>query len=150
MQNKGLIKLFALLFGLVSVYQLSYTFITSKLEKDAETYAISQISEDEEGYVAKREALEASYLDSIGSNPILGFTSYEDAKKKELNKGLDLKGGINVTLQISVRDILQGLANNSKNPAFNKALDDADTASKNSPDTYLELFFDAFDAIKGD
>ncbi|WP_422348764.1 protein translocase subunit SecDF [Flagellimonas sp.] len=150
MQNKGLIKLFALLFGLVSVYQLSYTFITSKLEKDAETYAISQISEDEEGYVAKREALEASYLDSIGSNPILGFTSYEDAKKKELNKGLDLKGGINVTLQISVRDILQGLANNSKNPVFNKALDDADTASKNSPDTYLELFFDAFDAIKGD
>nr|WP_299070295.1 protein translocase subunit SecDF [uncultured Allomuricauda sp.] len=150
MQNKGLIKLFALLFGLVSIYQLSYTFIASKLEKDAETYAVNQISEAEEDYVAKREALEASYLDSIGSNPVLGYTSYDDAKKKELNKGLDLKGGINVTLQISVKDILKGLANNTKNPIFNKALADADDASKNSPDTYLELFFDAFDNIKGD
>ncbi len=150
MQNKGLIKLFALLFGLVSIYQLSYTFIAGKLEKDAETFAVNQISEAEEDYVAKREALEASYLDSIGSNPVLGYTSYDDAKKKELNKGLDLKGGINVTLQISVKDILKGLANNTKNPIFNKALADADNASKNSPDTYLELFFDAFDNIKGD
>ncbi|MEX0314493.1 MAG: protein translocase subunit SecDF [Allomuricauda sp.] len=150
MQNKGLIKLFALLFGLVSIYQLSYTFIASKLEKDAETYAISQISEAEEDYVAKREALEASYLDSIGTNPVLGYTSYDDAKKKELNKGLDLKGGINVTLQISVKDILKGLANNTKNPIFNKALADADNASKNSDNTYLELFFEAFDNVKGD
>jgi len=150
MQNKGLIKLFALLFGLVSMYQLSYTFITSKLEGDAETYAISQIQEEENDYVAKREALKASYLDSIANDPVLGYTSYEDAKKKELNKGLDLKGGINVTLQISVKDILKGLANNTKNPIFNKALADADNASKNSPDTYLELFFDAFDNVKGD
>lgn len=150
MQNKGLIRLFAILFGLVSVYQLSFTFITSKLEKDAGAYAVSQISEAEEDYVAKREALEASYLDSISDNTVLGFTSYDDAKKKELNKGLDLKGGINVTLQISVKDILKGLANNTKNPVFNKALADADNASKNSDATYLELFFDAFDNIKGD
>jgi SecD/SecF fusion protein len=150
MQNKGLIRLFAILFGLVSIYQLSYTFITNKLEKDAEVYAVSQISEAEEDYVAKREALEASYLDSIGDNTVLGFTSYEDAKTKELNKGLDLKGGINVTLQISVKDILKGLANNTKNPVFNKALADADEASKNSDNTYLELFFEAFDKIKGD
>jgi len=67
-----------------------------------------------------------------------------------LNKGLDLKGGINVTLQISIKDILKGLANNTKSPVFNKALADADAASKNSDDTYLDLFFDAFDNIKGD
>ena len=150
MQNKGLIRLFAILFGLVSIYQLSFTFITSKLEKDAENYAVSQIADTEDDYVAKREALEASYLDSISDNPVLGFTSYEDAKKKELNKGLDLKGGINVTLQISVKDILKGLANNTKNPIFNKALADADEASKSSDQTYLELFFEAFDNIKGD
>lgn len=150
MQNKGLIKLFALLFGLVSIYQLSFTFITSKVEKDAEAYAASRISETEADYVAKREALEASYLDSIGSNPILGYTTYDDAKKKELNKGLDLKGGINVTLQISVKDILKGLANNTKNPVFNRALAMADEASKSSDETYLELFFEAFDNIKGE
>ncbi len=150
MQNKGLIRLFAILFGLVSIYQLSFTFITNKLEKDAEAYAVSRISEAEEDYVAKREALEATYLDSISDNTVLGYTSYGDAKKKELNKGLDLKGGINVTLQISVKDILKGLANNTKNPVFNKALADADNASRNSDNTYLELFFEAFDKIKGD
>ncbi len=150
MQNKGLVKLFALLFGLVSIYQLSFTFITSKIEQDAETYAAASIDASEEDYVARREAVEATYLDSVAKNPILGFTSYEDAKKKELNKGLDLKGGINVTLQISVKDILKGLANNTRNPVFNKALADADLASQSSDDTYIDLFFDAFDNIKGD
>ena len=150
MQNKGLIRLFALLFGLVSIYQLSYTFITSKIESDAEAYAAAMVASEEEDYVARREQVEAQYLDSVSKNPILGFTSYEDAKKKELNKGLDLKGGINVTLQISVKDILKGLANYSKNPVFNKALSDADAASKSSDETYLELFFEAFDQIKGD
>jgi len=150
MQNKGLIKLFAFLFGLVSLYQLSYTFITSKIEGDAETYAVTQITETEEDYITKRENLEASYLDSIGGNNVFGYTTYNEAKKKELNKGLDLKGGINVTLQISVKDILKGLANNSKNPIFTKSLTEADVASKNNDKTYLELFFEAFDKLKGD
>ncbi|MEE9361522.1 MAG: protein translocase subunit SecDF [Cellulophaga sp.] len=150
MQNKGLIKLFAFLFGIVSIYQLSYTFVTSRAETKAATYAVNTISETEDNYVSKREALEARYLDSIGDVSILGYTNYNEAKKKELNKGLDLKGGINVTLQISVRDILKGLANKTKNPVFNRALDDADAASKNSPDTYIDLFFAAFNNIKGD
>ncbi len=150
MQNKGLIKLFAFLFGLVSIYQLSYTFITNNVEGKAETFAKVSIPEGEEDYLTKREALEAKYLDSIGDQSVLGYTTYNEAKKKELNKGLDLKGGINVTLQISVKDILKGLANDTKNPVFNKALADADAASKNSDDTYIELFFEAFDNIKGD
>ncbi|MEH6679135.1 MAG: protein translocase subunit SecDF [Sediminicola sp.] len=150
MQNKGLIKLFAFLFGIVSIYQLSYTFITSKVEKEAKVYAANTIPESTEDYISKRDSLETRYLDSIGSNTIFGYTTYDEAKKKELNKGLDLKGGINVTLQISVKDILKGLANNTKNPFFNKALADADAASKNSADPYLDLFFEAFDKIKGD
>ena len=150
MQNKGLIKLFALMFGLVSIYQLSYTFIASKVEKDATVFATNRISEAEADYLEKREALKAHYLDSIGNNPILGYTNYNEAKKKELNKGLDLKGGINVTLQISVKDLLKGLANDSKNPIFNKALADAENASRNSDAPYIDLFFDAFDKIKGD
>lgn len=150
MHNKGLIKLFAFLFGLVSIYQLSYTFVTNKVENEAESFATSRISESEDEYVTKREALETRYLDSIGENSVLGYTNYNEAKKKELNKGLDLKGGINVTLQISVKDILKGLANGSKSPVFNKALADADAASKNSDDTYLDLFFEAWDQIKGD
>ena len=87
------------MFGLVSIYQLSYTFITSKIESDAEAYAATMVASDQEDYVARREQVEAQYLDSVSKNPILGFTSYEDAKKKELNKGLDLKGGINAWAQ---------------------------------------------------
>ncbi len=151
MQNKGLIKLFAFLFGLVSIYQLSFTFITNKVEDEAKAHAISQIpnSDDLETSV-KQDKLVASYLDSIGANKQFGFTTYNVAKKKQLNKGLDLEGGINVTLQISIKDILRGLADNSKNPVFNKALADADEASKNSDDTYIDLFFESFDNIKGD
>ncbi|AIM61109.1 protein translocase subunit SecDF [Cellulophaga lytica] len=150
MYNKGLIKLFAFLFGIVSIYQLSYTFISSKIENEAATYAASKISESDKDFASKREALEIKYLDSIGSESVFGFTSYNEAKKKELNKGLDLKGGINVTLQIKIKDILSGLANNTKNPVFLKSLEDADEASKSSDKTYVDLFFEAFDANKGD
>lgn len=150
MQNKGLIKLFAFLFGLVSIYQLSYTFIASQLEDEAAAYAAAQVDTSEADYSNKRAALAASYLDSISEQSVLGFTNYADAKKKELNKGLDLKGGINVTLQIAVKDILKGLANNSQHPAFVKAIADADALSAQSDDTYLDLFFTAFDAVKGD
>lgn len=145
MQNKGLIRLFAILFGAVSIYQLSFTFITSKIESDAERYAYVNVEEGIEDYLTQREGVTTAYLDSVADLPVLGFTSYADAKGKELNKGLDLKGGINVTLQISVKDILKGLAANSKNPAFNAALLGADEASKQSDANYVELFFEAFE-----
>ena len=149
MQNKGLIRLFAFLFGFASLYQLSFTFITNKIEGDAERYALVNVEDTEENYVEQREQVEAVYLDSVADLPVLGFSSYADAKTKELNKGLDLKGGINVTLQISVKDILKGLANNTSNPAFNKAIADADAASKSSDATYLELFFRPFEKLRG-
>lgn len=150
MQNNGLIKLFAVLFGIVSIYQLSFTFITSNVEKEAKTYAEVQIPDSENDYLSLREAAASSYLDSIGNESLYGFTTYKSAKAKELNKGLDLKGGINVILQVSVKDILKGLADNSRDPLFNQALNDADQLQKSSDDTYLQSFFNAFDAIKGD
>ena len=150
MQNNGLIRLFAILFGLVSIYQLSFTFISSQKESQAKEYAISQYPSDVENYIELRDRAVIDYLDSIGSQPIFGFTSYNDAKGKELNKGLDLKGGINVILQISVKDILKGLAENSKNPVFNQALDQADVLQVSSNEPYLESFFIAFESVKGD
>ena len=112
MQNNGLIRLFAILFGLVSIYQLSFTFITNQKESQAKAFATSQYAEDVEDYIELRDRALVNYLDSIGNEPIFGFTSYNDAKRKELNKGLDLKGGINVILQISDKDILKGSAEN--------------------------------------
>ena len=149
MQNNSLIRVFGILFALVSIYQLSFTFITSNIETQADNYAKQVISDEEPNYLEKRDQTASAYLDSIGNSPLYGFTSYNDAKQKELNKGLDLKGGINVILQISIRDILIGLAENSKNPVFNKALDDADLLQKASDEPYIESFFRAFESIKG-
>ena len=149
MQNNSLVKLFGFLFLIVSIYQLSFTFISSSIEDSAKAYAFNKISSQEQNFIAKRESLETQYLDSIGNVSLFGFTSYNDAKKRELNRGLDLKGGINVILQISVKDILKGLANNSRNPIFNKALNNADQLQKNSDLPYVETFFSSFESIKG-
>jgi len=138
MQNKGIVKLFAFLFVAVSIYQLSFTYIANKVEDDAATFAQGAPNTDE---------LEKKYLDSIGGESVLAGITYDYAKKRVLNKGLDLKGGVNVTLQISTKDILRGLANNSKNPVFNQALTKADALQTNSDDTYLESFFIAFDEV---
>ena len=78
MQNKGLIRVFAILFGLVSLYQLSFTFFTNKTESDAEAFAKQQISESTENYSALREEVETRYLDSIGNEEgFLGMTYNE-------------------------------------------------------------------------
>ena len=149
MQNNSLVKIFGFLFLIVSIYQLSFTFISSGLEENAKDYAYSKISEGEDDYISKRENLESQYLDSIANISIYGFTSYNDAKKRELNRGLDLKGGINVILQISVKDILKGLSNNTRNPVFNKALEEADELQKKSDLPYVESFFSSFEKVKG-
>jgi SecD/SecF fusion protein len=137
MQNKGLIKFFAILFALVSIYQLSFTFVASKVKNDAKAFAGGNPDK------------EAKYLDSIGKEKVfnLGFTdfTFNEVSDKQINKGLDLEGGINVILQISVKDILKGLSNNSKNPVFNKSLADA-TANQRGNQSYIDAFFEAFEA----
>ena len=154
MQNKGLVKLFAVLFGLVSIYQLSFTFKANQIERHAKDVAISKVSDTVTDFRVKRSDEEANYLESIATDTVFNIGiakfTYNEVKEKAMNLGLDLKGGINVILQVSVKDILKGLANGSNNPVFNKALDDASEMQKNSQNTYLEDFFTAFDKIKGD
>jgi SecD/SecF fusion protein len=137
MQNKGLIKFFAILFALVSIYQLSFTFVANKVASDAKAFA------------GGNPEKELKYLDSIGKEKVfnLGFSdfTFNEVKDKQINKGLDLEGGINVILQVSVKDILKGLSNNSKNPVFNKSLADA-TANQRGNQTYIDAFFEAFEA----
>ncbi len=145
MQNKGLIKTFAILFGLVSLYSISFSFSTSGVEKKATKYAESRVSDLTDGKsIAKYER---HFIDSVANdtNLYFGLFSYNQIKEKSLNLGLDLKGGINATLQVSVRDILVGLSNKSKNPVFRKALDAASSAQTADNRTYLTLFFEAFE-----
>lgn len=127
MQNKGLIKFFAILFALVCVYQLTFTFVANSIVKDAKTFAKGDFSK------------ELRYLDSIGNEKVFLGNTYNEVRNNQLQKGLDLEGGINVILQISISDILKGLANNTTNPVFNKALADAKKNQKGNQD-----FFDAF------
>jgi SecD/SecF fusion protein len=137
MQNKGLVKFFAILFALVSIYQLSFTFVANKVKDDAKNFA------------GGKPEKEIKYLDSIGKEKVfLDFFTYNEVKDKQINKGLDLEGGINVILQISVKDVLVQLSNKSKNPAFNKSLEDA-TKNQRGNQSYLDAFFEAFDANKG-
>ena len=145
MHKNGLVKFTAILFTFISILQISYTYVVSKIETDALNYSINSVSEDEKDFTIKRELAQRTYLDSVADIRVFGITSYKDAKEKELNKGLDLKGGINVILQISVKDILKGLAENSNDPQFNQSLDRADELQKSSNDTYLESFFIAFE-----
>ena len=151
MQNKGLVKLFALLFGLVSIYQLSFTFKANQIEDEAKQYAINKIAETETDYDSKRSIERLNYLDSLKTQEVFNIGvaayNYDEVKEKAMNLGLDLKGGINVILQISVKDILVGLANESKDPTFRKALSDAEELQKDSQNTYLEDFFIAFETI---
>lgn len=151
MQNKGLIKLFAILFGLVSLYQLSFTFLATKVEDDAALYATAK---DKNNNSREKAAFEKKYLDSVANNDILnlGITkfTYNDVKDKEMNLGLDLKGGINAILQVSVKEVLKSLSNDSKNEVFNNALAAADQRQKTSGANYLDLFFEEFEKIAGD
>ncbi|MCF6347632.1 MAG: protein translocase subunit SecDF [Flavobacteriaceae bacterium] len=137
MQNKGLIKTFAIIFGLICVYYLSFTVVNNKVENDAEIYA------------GGNEITKKAYLDSVANVPVANYLiaeyTHSEVQDRAINLGLDLKGGINATLEVSVRDILFGLSNNSKNPVFNKALADATAAQKNSDKDYIDLFFEAFE-----
>ncbi|NQX82404.1 MAG: protein translocase subunit SecDF [Flavobacteriaceae bacterium] len=148
MQNRGLIKLFAVLFGIVSLYHLSFTYFSNIVEDQASEYASKKSTSNNPDELAMYNRI---FLDSVADKPIvnLGFAqfTYNDIRSKELNLGLDLKGGINVILKVSVKDILKGLSNDSKNIEFNRALDAADLAEKSSDKPYLDLFFLEFDKI---
>lgn len=140
MQNKGAIRLFAILLAVVCLYQLSFTFVTKMVERDAEEYA--------QGDILK----EGAYLDSISSETVYNFIglrrySYRECKEKELNMGLDLKGGMNVTLEISVVDVIKSLSNYSKDTTFVKAIALAQQKQKASQQDFVTLFGEAFSEI---
>ncbi|MDR2937208.1 MAG: protein translocase subunit SecDF, partial [Rikenellaceae bacterium] len=139
MQNKGALRLLAIVLAIACAYQLSFTVVTRSVEKKAATYAQGD------------EAREASYLDSIKSETVynLGLVkfSYKECKEREINLGLDLRGGMNVMLEISVEDVVRALANHNPDPAFNQALAQARKAQESSSRDYITLFREAYEQI---
>ncbi len=146
MQSKGFIKLIAILLALACVYQLSFTFKTRSVEKKAAEYA-AQFPIDEQS------AAEQHYLDSVQNLPVynLGFRkfTYKECKEKELNLGLDLKGGMNVMLEVQVEDVVKALAGDSQNdPAFVEAIAEANEAMKQGTSSdYIGDFVKAYSRL---
>ena len=139
MQNKGALKFLAIVLALACLYQLSFTVVTRSVENKARKYAGGDAN------------LEQLYLDSVKSEVVynLGFVkyTYSECKDKEINLGLDLRGGMNVMLEISVEDVLRALSGNNPDPAFNQALAEAKQMQANSRDDYLTLFARAYSRI---
>jgi SecD/SecF fusion protein len=153
MQNKSAIWVFTILLTIACLYQLSFSFVTSGVEKDAVVKAQIQL-DSLKGALAPDSTLSAEkeelafqrFEQKILQNknaeevyPLLGFT-YAYCKKNEINLGLDLQGGMNVTLQVSVRDLVKVLSDNSTDPAFQAALVRATELQKESQDDYVTLF----------
>ena len=148
MHKNILVKFIALFFTVICLLNIHDTFLVNKIEADALMFSENRISEDQTDFLTKRKLSQRTYLDSVSNIKVfVGLKTYKGSKRRELNRGLDLQGGINVILQISVKDILKGLAENTNDTSFNQALDKADELQKNSNDTYLESFFIAFEEI---
>ncbi len=140
MQNKGAIKTLAIIFGLIFLYQLSFTVVTKVVEKKAVKFAQGD------------EAKENYYLDSVSNVPVYNLLvkkyTYREAKEREINLGLDLKGGMNVTLEVSVKDIVNALAGaNATDPTFQKAMQLATERQEKSEGDFVTLFGQAYEEV---
>lgn len=161
MQSKGAIKFVAVLLAIACIWQLSFSLVTSIQEGKAESYAqkaveaFKQSSEyanvpdvDKAFYLdslAKNE--NRRYIDSISSEKVYFGYTYKDVKAKEINLGLDLKGGMNVMLQVQLEDLVSALAGENKTPEFTKAISLAKERSVNSPDDFITLFAQAWKEV---
>lgn len=138
MQNKGAIKFIAIALALVCVYQLSFTYVTKQVEKKAKAYAKND---------SKKEFF---YLDSVSTETVYNFLwvrkyTYKECKEREINLGLDLKGGMNVTLEVSVVDLIKSLSNYNTDPNFLKAIDVAQKMDPNKD--FITRFGNAFEQV---
>ena len=144
MQNRNVIRIFAIVFAIVCLYQLSFTWVADKVERDAVAYA-GAFDESE------REIKERFYLDSINGEEVydilLTSYTYSECKQREINLGLDLKGGMNVTLEVMVVDVVKALSNNSKDSIFNTAITNTLKAQENSQDDFVTLFGQEYEKI---
>jgi SecD/SecF fusion protein len=140
MRNKGAVKLLALLLTLVCLYQLSFTLVTYIQENKARDYA--------KGNLIK----EANYLDSISGKVVYNFAylkkfTYRECKEREINLGLDLKGGMNVVLEVSLADIVNSLSNFNQDTTFQRAMNIAREKQKTSQSDFITLFGEAFTQV---
>lgn len=164
MRNKGFIKLIAILFALACLFHLSFTYVTVRVERKARAYAHSPETSRLANMMAKGDAIREQYLydsisraretyfldsvsDQVVYNILIRKYTYREVKEREINLGLDLKGGMNVTLQVSVPDIIIALSGKSQNPTFLKAIELAKQKERTSQEDFVTLFGQAIEEI---
>ena len=155
MQNKGVIRTIAAIFALIFLYQLSFTLVTKRVEKKAEKFAEAEATKLANGDESQKSLIksqkETYYLDSVSNvnvyNLLVKKYTYRDAKEREINLGLDLKGGMNVTLEVSVKDIVNALSGNSQDPTFVRAMELAIERQEKSEGDFVTLFGEAFQEV---
>jgi SecD/SecF fusion protein len=161
MQSKGWIRFVAILLALASIWQLSFTLVTSIQERKAAKFAEAQavaiqstpeyaaVPEEDRAYYLDsiRKVQNAVYIDSISNKKVYLWNTYKDCKEKEINLGLDLKGGMNVMLQVQLEDLVEALAGNNATPEFKQAINLAKQRSVNSRDDFITLFADAWKEV---
>ncbi len=144
MKNKGFVIGLTIIITLLCVYYLSFTFVSQRVVEDANTYATS-----EDGTIdfAKKQR----YLDSVWTNPVynlLGLSyTYKEVKDTELSLGLDLQGGMHVTLEVSPVEIIRTLSGNSTNENFLKAIENAREAQASSQASFIDLFYQEYQQL---
>lgn len=152
MQNKTVFRFFAILLAVACIFHFSFTFISNRVESKAKKYALENGNDDP--FLIQK--LENDYLDSMKNVVVyrlgfekfnLGKFTYADVKQREISLGLDLKGGMNVTLEVSIPDLLRAMANNSTDSTFNQALMIASEQQNNSQKDFVDLFYTAFKSI---
>lgn len=136
MQGKGFIKFMAILLGIVCVYSLSFNLVTYNVEKDAKAYA--------KGDTLKEKA----YLDSMATQPVYPIFNhtYQYVKSHEVNLGLDLKGGMNVTMEVSLAELTKSLANNTNDGNFNQAIQNAQKTA-NAGGDFISAFVAEYEKL---
>ncbi len=154
MQLKGLVKFFTAALILISLYQLSFTWVVRNVEVKAREKATKQAKlqnpaatgeELEKLVEARYESITDSLQgETVMSIPLLKKYTFQEAKEQELNLGLDLQGGMNVTLEVSLDELVRSMSNNPKDAALNKAIADADKAKANSQANFVTLFGEAY------
>jgi len=147
MKNKGFVVFMTVIVTLLCVYYLSFTFVSNNIKEDATAYAT-----DDNGNVSYAERQQ--YLDSVYNEPVynlLGIEfTYKEIQELELNLGLDLQGGMHVTLEVSPVDIIKGLSGNNEDEGFQEALKLAQERQKTSQQSFVDLFYDAFQELNPD
>ncbi|WP_018476937.1 protein translocase subunit SecDF [Pontibacter roseus] len=147
MRNKNFIIIMTVIVSALCLYYLSFSFVASSVQKDAEAYAT-----DAQGNVD--HAKKQSYLDSVWKEPVYNFLgaeyTYQEVKENELGLGLDLRGGMHVVLEVSPVEIVKSLSGNSKDPNFLKAIARAQEMQKNSQEKFTTLFAEAYREVEPD